>query len=368
MTHVHEAPKTAAPRVFPALGYAAQSPTTPLAPFQFNRRAPGPRDVQIEILYCGVCHSDLHQARDEWAGTTFPVVPGHEIVGRVVQVGKDVTRFKAGDLAGVGCMVDSDRTCPDCQAGLEQFCPNGVWTYNGSDKHLGGMTYGGYSDQVVVDEHFVLRVPEKLDFAATAPLLCAGITTYSPLRHWNVGRGDKVGIVGLGGLGHMGVKFAHAFGAEVVLFTTSPGKAEDAKRLGADAVVISKDAAAMKAHARSFNFILDTVAAPHDLDAYLNLLKRDGTLCLVGVPESPHPSPSVWALLSGRRRLTGSPIGGIKETQEMLDYCAEHGIVSEIEQIPIQRINAAYERMLKSDVKYRFVIDLASLKQDARAA
>ena len=349
-------------------GYAAHSPTTPLVPFSFERRKTGPRDVRIDILYCGVCHSDLHQARDEWGFTTFPIVPGHEIVGRVVEVGDQVTRFKAGDTAAIGCMVDSCRTCPDCAEGLEQYCPiQLVLTYNSPDKHTGAMTYGGYSSQIVADEHFVLRLPEKLDPAGAAPLLCAGITTYSPLRHWGVGPGSKVGVVGLGGLGHMGVKLAHAFGAEVVLFTTSPGKTADAKRLGADDVVVSRNADEMARHANSFGFILDTVGASHDLDSYLDLLSRDGTLCLVGAPEHPHPSPHPFKLIMRRRRLAGSAIGGIKETQEMLDFCAEHGIVSDIEMIPIQQINQAYDRLLKGDVRYRFVIDLASLREDAAA-
>jgi alcohol dehydrogenase (NADP+) len=351
------------------LGYAAHSPTTPLAPFSFERRKTGPRDVRIDILYCGVCHSDLHQARDEWGGTVFPIVPGHEIVGRVTEVGDQVTRFKPGDLAAIGCMVDSCRTCPDCAEGLEQYCRNQlVLTYNSPDKHTGTMTYGGYSSQIVADEHFVLRLPEQLDPAAAAPLLCAGITTYSPLRHWEVGPGSRVGVVGLGGLGHMGVKLAHAFGAEVVLFTTSPGKAADARRLGADDVVISRNADEMAKHASSFDFILDTVGASHDLDSYLELLSRDGTLCLVGAPEHPHPSPSPFKLIMRRRRLAGSAIGGIRETQEMLDFCAEHGIVSDIEMIPIQQINQAYDRLLKGDVRYRFVIDLASLQREAPAA
>lgn len=344
-------------------GYAAKSATTPLGPFKFDRRTPGPRDVQIEIMYCGVCHSDLHQARDEWAGSTFPIVPGHEILGKVVAVGSEVTRFVPGELAAVGCMVQSCRTCSDCKAGLEQFCINGVFTYNSPDPILGGMTYGGYSDQVVVDQHFVLRVSPKLDPAGAAPLLCAGITTYSPLRHWNVSKGQKVGIVGLGGLGHMGLKFAKAFGAHPVLFTTSPGKADDARRLGAEEVVMSRNESEVKKHAGSFDFILDTVAAPHNLDQYLRLLKHDGTLCLVGVPDSPHPSPAVFELVMRRRQLAGSLIGGIKETQEMLDFCAEHNIISDVEVIPMQEINTAFNRMLKSDVKYRFVIDIRSLKQ-----
>jgi alcohol dehydrogenase (NADP+) len=344
-------------------GFAAQSATTPLEPFSFERRTPGPRDVQIEILYCGVCHSDLHTARNEWRGTIYPVVPGHEIVGRVTRVGDQVTGFKPGDVAAVGCMVGSCGTCSDCREGLEQYCQNElVLTYNSPDRISGGVTYGGYSNQIVVDEQFVLRVSEKQNLAAVAPLLCAGITMYSPLRHWKVGKGQKVGIVGLGGLGHMGVKLANALGAQVVLFTTSPGKTADAKRLGAHEVVVSKNPEEMARHLNSFDFIIDTVAASHDLDALLRLLKRDGSLCLVGVPEHPHPSPTVMELLVKRRSLAGSIIGGIKETQEMLDFCAQHGIVSDIELIPIQQINQAYERMLKSDVKYRFVIDLASLQ------
>jgi uncharacterized zinc-type alcohol dehydrogenase-like protein len=344
------------------LGYAAQSATTPLDLFHFERREPGPRDVQIEILYCGVCHSDLHIARNEWHNTIYPVVPGHEIVGRVTQVGGEVTTFQPGDLAGVGCLVDSCGTCPDCREGLEQYCPTFTMTYNSPDPHTGTMTYGGYSSRIVVDERFVLRVSDKLHLPAVAPLLCAGITTYSPLRQWQVGPGQKVGVVGLGGLGHMGVKLAHAMGAHVVMFTTSPGKTADAHRLGADEVVISKNPDEMKRHLASFDFILNTVAAPHNLDVYLELLKRDGTMCLVGAPEDPHPAPNVFNLIFKRRRLAGSLIGGIRETQEMLDFCAEHGIVSDIEIIPIQKINEAYERMLRSDVKYRFVIDMASLK------
>lgn len=345
-----------------SVGYAAYNPQTPLRSFHFERRQPGPSDVRIEILYCGVCHSDLHQVRNEWRGTTFPIVPGHEIVGRVVEVGSQVTSFKLGDLAGVGCMIDSCGVCPDCQDHQEQFCDNTVFTYNSPDKHTGKMTYGGYSNQIVVDQGFVLHVSDKLELAAVAPLLCAGITTYSPLRHWQIGKGHKVGIVGLGGLGHMGVKFARAFGADVVLFTTSPGKEADAKRLGASEVVISKHADEMEKHLNSLDFILNTVAAQHDLDQYLSLLKRDGTMCLVGVPSEPHPSPNVGNLIFRRRALAGSLIGGIRETQEMLDFCAEHGVVSDIELIPMAGINDAYQRMLKSDVKYRFVIDMATLK------
>ncbi len=346
----------------PTTGYAARSKSSPLKPFSFERRDPGPTDVQIDILFCGVCHSDLHTVRGEWGGTTFPCVPGHEIVGRVVKVGGKVKKFGDGDLAAVGCMVDSCRTCDNCRADLEQFCdnPGPVFTYNSKDKHTGGVTYGGYSKSIVVDEDFVLRVSDKLDLAATAPLLCAGITTYSPLRHWKIGEGHKVGVVGLGGLGHMGVKFANAFGAHVALFTTSPNKAADAKKLGAHEVILSKNEDEMEKHEKSFDFILDTVSAPHDLDAYLSLLKRDGTLVLVGA--SPDPlAVDAFSLIHRRRSLAGSLIGGIAETQEMLDYCAERGIVCDIEKIAMDQINEAYERMLKSDVKYRFVIDLATL-------
>jgi alcohol dehydrogenase (NADP+) len=356
---------TSKPKAFPAKAYAAPSPTKPLAPFTFVRRAPRPQDVQIEILYCGVCHSDLHQARNEWKEvmpTVYPCVPGHEIVGRVVRVGNAVKKFKEGDIAAVGCMVDSCRVCASCLAGEQQYCENGfTLTYNFEDKALGGVTYGGYSDSIVVDEAFVLRVSNGLDPAGAAPLLCAGITTYSPLRHWKVRKGQKVGIVGLGGLGHMGVKFAHALGSQVVLFTTSANKVEDARRLGADEVVISKNAAEMQKHAGSFHFILDAVSANHDINAYLSLLRRDGTLTLVGAPEKPMPV-AAFNLLMGRRSLAGSAIGGIPETQEMLDFCGEHGITADIELIPIQQINQAYERLLKSEVKYRFVIDMASLK------
>jgi uncharacterized zinc-type alcohol dehydrogenase-like protein len=349
--------------------YAAQDAHSPLTPYTIERREPGPHDVQIDILYCGVCHSDLHTVRNEWKNTIYPSVPGHEIVGKVIAVGGEVSRFKVGDTVGVGCMVDSCRTCSSCQEGLEQYCEKGfTGTYNGPDQKDGSNTYGGYSERIVVDEQFVLRVSHTENLAAVAPLLCAGITTYSPLRHWNTGPDKKVGIVGLGGLGHMGVKLAHAMGAHVVLFTTSPGKEADAKRLGADEVVISKDKQQMAAHRNSFDFILNTVAAPHRLDDYLNLLKRDGTMTLVGAPAEPHPSPEVFNLIFKRRALAGSLIGGIAETQEMLDFCAEHGIVSDIELVLIDYINTAYERMLKSDVKYRFVIDMASLKQAAQAA
>ena len=342
--------------------FAAQDATARLAPFTIPRREPQPTDVALEILYCGVCHSDLHTARSEWPGTMYPCVPGHEIVGRVTAVGAEVKKFKVGDLAAVGCMVDSCRTCATCEAGLEQYCLHGfTGTYNGQDKASGGHTFGGYSTNVVVAEAFVLRVPESLEPAAVAPLLCAGITTYSPLKHWKVGEGQKVGIVGLGGLGHMGLKFAHAFGAHVVLFTTSPGKVEDGKKLGADEVVISKNGDEMKKHAASFDFILDCVSAEHDINAYLGLLKLDGTLCQVGLPEKPLPV-GVFTLALPRRNFAGSAIGGIGETQEMLDFCAEHGIVSDIEMIKMDYVNEAYERLLKQDVKYRFVIDMASLR------
>lgn len=341
--------------------YAAPSAKSPLGPFSFTRRDVLPKDVKIEILFCGVCHSDIHTARGEWGGTTYPCVPGHEIIGRVVSVGRDVKKFKEGDLAAVGCMVDADRSCPNCREDLEQFCPNVVFTYNGADKHTGGVTYGGYSTSIVVDENFVLRVRNDVDLASTAPLLCAGITTYSPLRHWKVGKGQKVGVVGLGGLGHMAVKFAHAFGAEVTLFTTSPGKAADAKRFGAQDIVISKDKDAMEKQAKKFDFIIDTVSAQHDLGVYLAALKRDGTLVMVGASPDPLPLP-VFNLIIPRRQIAGSLIGGIAETQEMLDFSAEHGITCDIEKIKADYINEAYERMLKSDVKYRFVIDIASLK------
>jgi uncharacterized zinc-type alcohol dehydrogenase-like protein len=345
-----------------AKGYAAQNATSPLAPYRFQRRAPGANDVQIEILYCGVCHSDLHTARNEWNNTLYPSVPGHEIVGRVVAVGSSVSQFKPGDTVGVGCMVDSCQHCASCNEGLEQYCEKGfVGTYNGPAFGGGENTYGGYSDNIVVDEKFVLRISHTENLAAVAPLLCAGITTYSPLRQWKVGPGQKVGVVGLGGLGHMAVKIAAAMGAHVVLFTTSPDKREDALRLGAKEVVVSKNADEMAAHVNSFDFILNTVAAPHNLDAFVNLLKRDATMTLVGAPATPHPSPSVFGLILKRRRIAGSLIGGIAETQEMLDFCAEHNIVSDIEMIGMQQINEAYERMLKSDVKYRFVIDMATL-------
>lgn len=342
--------------------FSASQVTTPLTPVTITRREPKPTDVEMEILFCGVCHSDIHQARNEWHNTVYPCVPGHEIVGRVTRVGTGVTKFKPGDLSAVGCMVDSCRTCECCRSGLEQYCQSSpIFTYNSPDKHLGGQTLGGYSSSIVVDEAFVLRVPKNLDLAATAPLLCAGITTYSPLRHWKVGPGQKVGIVGLGGLGHMAVKFARAFGAHVVLFTTSPKKIADGLRLGAHEVVLSTDAEAMKKHQASFHFILDAVSANHDLNAYLSLLKLDGTLAMVGAPEHPVPV-AVFNLLLPRRNFAGSAIGGIAETQEMLDFCAQHNIVSDIELIPIQKINEAWERVLKQDVRYRFVIDMKSLQ------
>lgn len=350
--------------MYKAKAYSAASATSGLASTTIPRRDPIDHDVQIEILFCGICHSDLHQVRNEWSGvmpTVYPCVPGHEIVGRVTSVGAAVKKFKPGDLAAVGCMVDSDRTCAECKAGLEQFCPNMTLTYNGPDKHLGGVTYGGYSDSVVVDERFVLRVPSNLDLAGAAPLLCAGITTYSPMRHWGVTKGKKAGVVGLGGLGHMAVKIAHALGAHVVAFTTSPSKMEDALRLGADEVVVSRDTDEMRQHAGSFDFILDAVAADHDINAYINLLRRDGNITMVGAPEKPLPV-SVFGLIMGRRSLSGSLIGGIAETQEMLDFCGAHDITADVEVIPVQKVNEAYERLLKSDVKYRFSIDMASLK------
>ncbi|WP_133498694.1 NAD(P)-dependent alcohol dehydrogenase [Cognatilysobacter terrigena] len=343
--------------------YGAHAADQPLVALDIQRRTPGPRDVQIEIAYCGVCHSDLHTVKSEWAGTRYPCVPGHEIVGTVSAVGSDVNGFAVGDTVGVGCMVDSCQHCAACAEGLEQYCENGfTGTYNGRTQDPPGHTLGGYSQRITVDQRFVLRINHpKEQLAAVAPLLCAGITTYSPLRHWNVGPGKKVGIVGIGGLGHMGIKLAHAMGAHVVAFTTSESKRQDAHSLGADEVVVSRDANAMAAHAGSFDFILDTVAASHQLDAFTSLLKRDGTLCLVGVPEHPHPSPNIGVLIFGRRSIAGSLIGGIPETQEMLDFCAKHGIVSDIEMIRADYINDAYERMLRSDVKYRFVIDIASL-------
>ena len=350
--------------MYKAKAYSAASATSPLASSIIPRRDTTERDVQIEILFCGICHSDLHTVRNEWSSimpTVYPCVPGHEIVGRVTRVGSAVTKFKPGDLAGVGCLVDSDHTCPNCRDGLEQLCPNQTLTFNSPDKHLGGVTYGGYSESIVVDEHFVLRIPANLNLAGVAPLLCAGITTYSPMRRWGDIKGKKVGVVGLGGLGHMGVKFARAFGARVVVFTTSPGKKEDALRLGADEVIVSRNADEMKKHIGSFDFILDTVSADHDINAYINLLGRDGNITLVGAPEKPL-AVSAFALLFGRRSLSGSIIGGIAETQEMLDFCGKNNITADVEVIPIQKVNEAYERLVKSDVKYRFSIDMASLK------
>jgi uncharacterized zinc-type alcohol dehydrogenase-like protein len=350
--------------MYKAKAYSAASATSPLASSIIPRRDTTEQDVQIEILFCGICHSDLHTVRNEWSSimpTVYPCVPGHEIVGRVTRVGSAVTKFKPGDLAGVGCLVDSDHTCPNCRDGLEQLCPNQTLTFNSPDKHLGGVTYGGYSESIVVDEHFVLRIPANLNLAGVAPLLCAGITTWSPMRRWGDIKGKKVGVVGLGGLGHMGVKFARAFGARVVVFTTSPGKKEDALRLGADEVVVSRNADEMKKHIGSFDFILDTVSADHDVNAYINLLGRDGNITLVGAPEKPF-AVSAFALLFGRHSLSGSIIGGIAETQEMLDFCGKNNITADVEVIPIQKVNEAYERLVKSDVKYRFSIDMASLK------
>src|SRR5215213_6449945 len=352
--------------MYNAKAYSAVSETLPLSPTTIPRREPTEHDVQIEVLFCGICHSDLHSARNEWSEfspTVYPLVPGHEIVGRVTNVGSAVTKFEIGDLAAVGCMVDSDRTCKECKAGFEQFCPNNTLTYDSPDTHLGGVTYGGYSESLVVDENFVLRVPSNLDPAAAAPLLCAGITTYSPLRHWGAGKGKKVGVVGIGGLGHVGVKLAHALGAHVVAFTTSPDKEDDAFRLGADEVVVSRNANEMQKHAGSFDFILDTVSATHDINSYLALLARDGTVTLVGAPPKPL-EVAAFALIGGRHSLAGSSIGGIAETQEMLDFCGEHNITADVEVIPIQKVNEAYERLLKSDVKYRFSIDMASLRSE----
>ena len=353
--------------MFNAKAYSAASATSPLGSTTIARRDPAERDVQIEILYCGICHSDLHYVRNEWPDflpTIYPCVPGHEIVGRVTKVGSAVTKHKIGDLVAVGCLVDSDHTCPNCEAGLENFCPNLTLTYGSSDRHgTAPTTFGGYSDSIVVDEHFVLRVPSNLDLAGAAPLLCAGITTYSPLRRHGVGKGKKVGIVGLGGLGHMGTKLARAFGAHVVVFTTSPGKIDDAMRLGAHEVVVSRNADEMKKHARSFDFILDTVAAEHDINQYLNLLRLEGNLTLVGAPPKPLALSS-FALILGNRSVSGSNIGGIAQTQELLDFCGAHNITADVEVIPIQKVNEAYERLVKSDVKYRFSIDMASLKSE----
>jgi len=343
--------------------FGTDAPQADLKQMYIDRRGITAKDVEIDILYCGVCHSDLHTARNEWHGTVYPNVPGHEIVGRITRVGSDVTRFKAGDLAAVGCMVDSCRECEQCRQGSEQYCEKGnIQTYNGHDKHLNRQTFGGYSERVVVDQDFVLRVPENLDLAATAPLLCAGVTTWSPLRHWKIGPGSKVGVVGIGGLGHMGVKLAKAMGAYVVVITTSPSKTEDARRLGADDVILSTDKAQMKAASASLHFILDCVSAQHDVNAYLRLLKVDGTLALVGAPEHPLPI-AAFSLIPARKNFAGSTIGSIAETQEMLDFCGEHNITADIELIKMQDINEAYERLLKGDVKYRFVIDMGSLKQ-----
>jgi alcohol dehydrogenase (NADP+) len=343
--------------------YGAYAADTPIEAMEIERRAPGPRDVQIDIAYCGICHSDLHTVRSEWGGTLYPCVPGHEIVGHVTAIGAAVEGFAVGETVGIGCLVDSCGHCPACAEGLEQYCETGfTGTYNGATKDAPGHTLGGYAQRIVVDEGFVLRIRHPEDqLAAVAPLLCAGITTWSPLRHWNAGPGKKVGIVGIGGLGHMGVKLAHAMGARTVAFTTSEGKREDARALGADEVVVSGNRDEMKAHANSFDLIVNTVAASHKLDAFTRLLKRDGTMVLVGVPEYPHPSPDISALIFKRRSIAGSLIGGIAETQEMLDFCAEKGIVADIEMVRAQEIDAAYERMQKSDVKYRFVIDNASM-------
>ena len=343
--------------------YAASSKEADLKPFDIERRNVTPNDVKIDILYCGVCHSDLHQVRNDWKNSIYPVVPGHEIIGKVLQVGENVTNFKEGDLVGVGCLVDSCKTCSSCKDDLEQFCENGAtFTYNGEDKHLGGHTFGGYSESIVVDKDFVLRIPENLDAKAAAPLLCAGITTYSPLAHWGVKEGDKVGVIGLGGLGHMGIKFAHAMGAHTVMITTSPDKSSDAKKLGADEVLISKNEDDMKKHAGSFDFLLNTIPVGHDMNPYANLLKRDATMVIVGAVEPLDPLHG-GSLIMGRKRIAGSLIGGIKETQEMLDFCGEHDVVCDIEMINIQDINEAYDRLQKSDVKYRFVIDMKSLKE-----
>lgn len=345
----------------PTKAYAAHSASTPLTEFTLERRKTGPRDVRFDILFCGVCHSDLHQARNEWKGTVYPIVPGHEIVGRVTEVGADVKKYKVGDLVGVGCLVDSCQHCDNCQRGLEQFCRNGaVVTYNGKDKHLGGMTYGGYSKNIVVDEAFVLKVSDKLPLNAVAPLLCAGITTYSPLRHWKVGKGHQVAVLGLGGLGHMAVKFAVSFGAEVTVLSTSPSKEGDAKKLGAHHFALTTDPEQLKGLNLKFDFIVDTVSAPHNYTQYLRMLNTDGVMICVGVPPAPMELVGS-ALLSNRRSIVGSSIGGLPETQEMLDYCASHGIVSDVEMIRMDEINHAYERMLKGDVKYRFVIDMATL-------
>ncbi|WP_312683849.1 NAD(P)-dependent alcohol dehydrogenase [Stenotrophomonas chelatiphaga] len=346
-----------------AKAYAAHSTTAPLVPFTFERRAVAAGDVRIEILYSGICHSDLHQARDDWGGAKYPMVPGHEIIGKVVEVGAEVTKLKVGDFAGVGCMVDSCRHCEACNADLEQYCAEGsTFTYNGTDRHTGEPTQGGYSDHIVVEQRFVVKVSETLDLKAAAPLLCAGITTYSPLKHFKVGPGQKVGVIGLGGLGHMGVKFAKALGAHVVMITTTPEKGADATRLGADEVLVSRDPEQMKAHAGSFDFLLNTIPVGHDTNPYMGLLKRDATMCLVGVLTELDPPLTGVSVIFGRKHLTGSAIGGMAETQEMMDFCAEHGIVSDVELINIQDVNEAWERMAKNDVRYRFVIDMASIK------
>jgi alcohol dehydrogenase (NADP+) len=346
-----------------AKAYSAASADSPLTPTAIPRRDPREDDVQIEILFCGICHSDLHQVRNEWSAmpTVYPCVPGHEIVGRITKVGSAVTKFKTGDLAAVGCLVDSDGNCQECQAGLEQFCPHMTLTYNSPDAQLGGVTYGGYSDSIVVKEHFVLHVPSRLNLAGAAPLLCAGITTYSPMRHWGVTKGKKVGVVGLGGLGHMAIKFAHAFGAHVAVFTTSPNKKEDALLLGADDVIISRNTDEMRKHKGSFDFILDAVSAEHDINSYIQLLRRDGNITLVGAPPKPLAVPA-FSLIFNRRSVSGSPIGSIAETQEMLDFCGKHNVTADVEVIPIQKVNEAYDRLSRADVKYRFSIDMASLK------
>jgi uncharacterized zinc-type alcohol dehydrogenase-like protein len=347
-------------------GYAARDAKSPLGPFRFSRRTPGPHDVDIDILYCGICHSDLHQARDDWHNSLYPMVPGHEIVGRVTAVGAHVKKLKTGDFAAVGCMVDSCRQCSACNEDLEQYCERGAtWTYNARERNSQQLTFGGYSEKIVVEERFVAKVPAHLDLKAVAPLLCAGITTWSPLKHWNVGAGQKVGVIGLGGLGHMGIKFAKALGAHVVMITTSPDKAKDAKRLGADEVLLSRDEAAMRAQAGSFDFLLNTVPVPHDLNPNLALLKRDRTMVLVGVLTELEPPVQGGGLIMGRKAIAGSAIGGMKETQEMLDFCGAHNVVADIEIVPIQAVNEAYERLIKNDVKYRFVIDMESLRREA---
>jgi len=346
-------------------GYAARDAQSPLTPFSFERRDPGPHDVQIDILYCGICHTDLHQARNDWSNSLYPMVPGHEIVGRVAKVGADVKKLTSGDFAGVGCMVDSCRKCSACKEDLEQYCEKGpTLTYNSKERGSEQLTFGGYSEQIVVEERFVVKIPAHLDLKAVGPLLCAGITTYSPLRHWNVGPGSKVGVIGLGGLGHMGIKFAKAFGAHVVMITTSPEKAKDARRLGADDVLVSRDTAAMDQKAASFDFLLNTIPVGHDLNPYLGLLKRDRSMVLVGALTALEPPLQGFSLIAGRRNLAGSAIGGMAETQEMIDFCAQHSIVSDVEIVPIQAVNEAYARLLKNDVKYRFVIDMNSLKKD----